>query len=39
VTEDGTLETLGIDPANLPEVTIEAITVADGATSGDAAGE
>jgi hypothetical protein len=35
--EEGTLSTLGIDPANLPEVTIDAITVSEGATSGDAA--
>jgi hypothetical protein len=35
--EEGTLTTLGIDPAGLPEVTIDAITVSEGATSGDAA--
>jgi hypothetical protein len=35
--EEGTLETLGVDPANLPEVTIDAILVSEGATAGDAA--
>jgi phosphate transport system substrate-binding protein len=35
--EDGTAEALGLDPAELPEVTIDAITVSEGATSGDAA--
>jgi hypothetical protein len=37
--EEGTLSTLGIDPANLPEVTIDAILVSEGATAGGAAGE
>jgi hypothetical protein len=35
--EEGTLETLGVDPANLPDVTIDAILVSEGATAGDAA--
>jgi hypothetical protein len=32
-----TLSTLGVDPASLPEVTIDAILVSEGATAGDAA--
>jgi phosphate transport system substrate-binding protein len=36
---EGTLGTLGIDPADVPEVSVDAVTVSEGATFGDAAGE
>jgi hypothetical protein len=36
-TEDGTVEALGLDPANIPEMEPETLLVSEGGTYGDAA--